>query len=274
MSFLFEDWLKVPGPEAARESAENTFLMRTVPAIYSYGVVVAGAARDTGNTGTGGATTILRAGLAMAQKTSDLKFYQWDPTASDGTQQFAGFLATPMKMLDPDGNNADRQGVLVISGAVKNANIYQSQNINSYGVTHALRSAAHRFTFDDDFQTGRGEYYPFRQQVDKTGSYTVVAADSGTLFTNAGAVGAVTFTLPAIASAAGLVFEFLVVAGQNVTVASAEGTNVVTFNNAAASSIAFSTAGQLIGGRARFWANKGGTLWYSDLPTKNAVTIA
>lgn len=272
MSFLYEDFLKMPGPEAARESAENTFLMRTVPAIYSYGTVIGGAARDTGNTGTGGATTILRAGLAIGQKTSDLKYYQWDPTASDGTQIFVGFLATPMKMLDPDGNNADRQGVLVIQGAVKNANVYQSQNINSYGVTNALRAvASHRFMFDDDFY-GR-LHLNEKQEVAKTAAYTVLATDAGTLFTNTAAVASVTFTLPAVASAAGLSYEFLVVANQNVLVTSAEGSNVVTFNNASASTVAFQTAGQLIGGKVHVWANMAGTKWYTDLPTKNAVTI-
>lgn len=84
---------------------------------------------------------------------------------------------------------------------------------------------------------------------DKTADYTITAADMGKIFTNRGATGAVTFTLPAAAAALkGRSVLVFVVAGQNVTVAGATADQMVVFNDATADSIAFSTAAELIGG--------------------------
>jgi hypothetical protein len=70
----------------------------------------------------------------------------------------------------------------------------------------------------------------------------------------------VTFTLPVItAIMAGLWYEFDGVANQNIGVAAAAGT-VVTFNNAAATSVTASTAGGKIG--AHFRAVCDGTSWH------------
>lgn len=52
--------------------------------------------------------------------------------------------------------------------------------------------------------------------VAKTASYQVLASDSGTVFTNRGASGAVTFTLPGVQ--AGLSYRFCCVAAQNLLV--------------------------------------------------------
>lgn len=98
--------------------------------------------------------------------------------------------------------------------------------------------------------------------VAKTADYVMAAATdlSGTLFTNRGAAGAVTFTLPAITAAlAQTYFDFVGVANQTFTVAAAAGT-VVTFNNAAATSVACSTAGAKIGAHIR--ATCDGTSWH------------
>lgn len=95
----------------------------------------------------------------------------------------------------------------------------------------------------------------------KTADYTILttADPSGTVFTNRGAVGAVTFTLPAASQAlAGTYYEFDSVAGQNMAVAAAAGT-VVTVNNAAATSVTCSTSSQKIG--AHMLAKCDGTSW-------------
>lgn len=101
--------------------------------------------------------------------------------------------------------------------------------------------------------------------VAKTANYQVLAAtaasgdSSGTVFTTRGAGGAVTFTLPAIvAQMAGHYYDFVGVANQTFTVAGAAGT-VVTFNNAAATSVACSTAGGKIGAKIRAICD--GTSW-------------
>lgn len=109
------------------------------------------------------------------------------------------------------------------------------------------------------------------REVAKTANYTVLPKDNGTLFTNTGASGAVTFTLPAVA--AKLVYEFYVVADQTVTI-TATSNVIVTTNNAAGTSVAFSTNNQKIGSHVRLFANEAGTKWYTRLYTPNTMTVS
>jgi hypothetical protein len=86
----------------------------------------------------------------------------------------------------------------------------------------------------------------------KTANFTLdmVATKTGTRFSNRGAVGAVTMTLPTpptgVQSWDGYYVEFQGTADQTFTVAAAAG-KAVCFNNAAATSLAASTGGQKIG---------------------------
>lgn len=276
MSFTYYDWMTLPGPQAARETAENNFLWgRPGQARLSYGVIVSGSARDASNTGTGGQSTILRAGLAMAQKTSDLKYYPWDPTQTDGRQFLAGFQAFPLKVIDGDGNNKDCTSSIVVGGQVKNAFVFQtSTSLNSGGVTAGMRSqAAGRFLFDDDL-INQYRMFPYRGEQSKTASYTFVASDSGQLTDNAGAAGAITLTLPALASSYGLFYGVSVQVDQTVTVSSAEGTNIVAQGNASASNVALSTPGNRIGGLLMFYANPGASKWICEVDCNNPITVS
>jgi len=81
----------------------------------------------------------------------------------------------------------------------------------------------------------------------KTADYTVVAADSGTIFTTTGATAAINFTLPAISDGP-FIFYFVNGADQNLTVTAATADTIVTFNDLAADSLAYSTASEKIGG--------------------------
>jgi len=84
--------------------------------------------------------------------------------------------------------------------------------------------------------------------VAKTASYTVKPSDLGTCFTNEGAGGAIVLTLPPVANVDdGWNIEVLVVADQTVTVTAPSG-KLIAFNNAAATSIAYSTTSEKIGG--------------------------
>jgi hypothetical protein len=86
--------------------------------------------------------------------------------------------------------------------------------------------------------------------VAKTANYQISAAVDplGTIFTNHGATGAVTFTLPQPNQALiGGWYRFIGVADQNITVAAPTNDTLIGLNDAAADSIAFSTAGQKIG---------------------------
>lgn len=88
----------------------------------------------------------------------------------------------------------------------------------------------------------------------------------GTLFTNKGATGAVTFTLPQLSGAAGGTWdgywlEFIGEADQTITVACTAG-KAICFNNAAATSLAMSTGGQKIGGRIKAIWNAASAKWF------------
>ena len=108
--------------------------------------------------------------------------------------------------------------------------------------------------------------------VARTANYTVgsTATDAiGTVFTNEGAAGAVTFTLPAPTSGAYYFFAGMVAQTLTISAGSAIG---VTVNNAAATSIAYSTASQQIGSFAVAIAV--GNRWLLVNISTNAATVA
>lgn len=106
----------------------------------------------------------------------------------------------------------------------------------------------------------------------KTADYTILspatssAGDpSGTIFTNRGAAGAVTFTLPApVAALAGVFYEFLGIADQNFAIAGAAVDTLLVVNDAAADTLTVSTASHKIGAHMRVVCD--GTIWaaYGD----------
>lgn len=110
----------------------------------------------------------------------------------------------------------------------------------------------------------------YRKVVPKTAAYTIDLNQHRpqTRFTNRGAAGAVTFTLPNGGSRIGLEFEFYGVADQTFTVSAGAGKGVA-FNNAACASLACSTGGQKIGALMR--ATWDGTSWHLTGET-NGVT--
>lgn len=97
---------------------------------------------------------------------------------------------------------------------------------NANGIFFAKLSAALAYQVQD---TSSGTHPAFLQigqlTVAKTQAaspYTVTFADMGTLFTNAGATGAVTFNLPTAQQ--GLWYRFAVIANQTITVTAGAGT--------------------------------------------------
>lgn len=76
--------------------------------------------------------------------------------------------------------------------------------------------------------------------VTKTANYTCTAADSGTWFNTLAAGGEVDFTLPAVATSKGIHYRFTAGANQILKVIAPAGT-LVTYNNAAATSVATGT---------------------------------
>lgn len=105
--------------------------------------------------------------------------------------------------------------------------------------------------------------------VPKTASFTLDPTTTrvGTIFSNRGAGGAIVMTLPNLTNSQagstwdGFWVEAQVEADQSLTVAAAAG-KAVTFNNAAATSLALSTAGQKIGGVIRAVWSAALQKWY------------
>lgn len=90
-----------------------------------------------------------------------------------------------------------------------------------------------------------------RRVVDKSAAYTITpAADRpGTVFTNVGASGSVTFTLPTPTRALlGWWFRFKAVVDQSIVVAAATADTLLVLNDLAADSLAISTTNEKIGG--------------------------
>ena len=90
-------------------------------------------------------------------------------------------------------------------------------------------------------------YMQFKKSVSKTAAYALKNNDHDIAFDNVGAGAGVTFTLPPIADVwDGWSALFMAVADFAITVTAPAG-KLVAFNNAACASIAFSTAGEIIG---------------------------
>lgn len=94
-----------------------------------------------------------------------------------------------------------------------------------------------------------------RGPVAKTAAYTIKAQEAGTIFSNAGAAGAVTFTLPT--AKAGMLFIFAVVAAQILTIQAAGGAKI---NNSAANGTFAAAGTQALVGNVEVWSD--GTNWY------------
>ena len=219
----------------------------------------ASAARDEGST----TNTVLRAGLLLGQVASSKLLVEWDPTATDGSQDIFGPLLYTQET-ELQGTDTDRWfGFAAIGGLVKPSKLIIPGASSTAGIdTKAeeqlvVSQMAGRFHFQSSASTtsAYGDFWKIPPNVwgqpritAKTANYTVLVEDNGTLFTNAGASGAVVFTLPANAKNRGLNYKFFAVANQNLKVAAATANTIVTFNDATADSVSFETSNEKIGG--------------------------
>lgn len=115
-----------------------------------------------------------------------------------------------------------------------------------------------------------------QRTIAKTAAYTVVyPMDApGTIFSNMGASGGVTFTLPAPSLALlGVGYEFRGIAAQAITVTAPGATPCISKNNAACTSLAASTGGELIGAAIRAVCVKASATAYKWLVSGEAVGI-
>lgn len=251
-----------PGMTTSRETYEAEFRWGSQFQGVFTNAVIDGSSTDSGNS----PTFELRPGLVMGQVISSGKWKPYSPTATDGSEVANAVLIEALRMQDFSGNNVDRFYALLVGGPVQASKLL--------GLDLNARQQMDKFIFDDIFGLMGNHWFPWKRFQTKTANYTVVANDNFTLFDNTGAGGAVTFTLPALAN--GYVFGFRVVADQNLTVASAAGDDMIAFNDASADSVAFSTAGQLIGGMVVVYTAPNATKWIVENRSAgtNTVTVA
>jgi hypothetical protein len=223
---------------------------------------IASTAADPGNS----PTWRLRPGLVLGVITASGQWTNYSATATDGSQVARGVLAYGMRMQDVlTGVNTTKYYAILVGGRVQGTNLLGLDQ-------NARDQMALRFIFDDGITGANGTNTPFPQS--KTANYTALLSDNNSIFDNTGAIGAVAITLPAIQN--GLIYGIRVIANQNMSIVSAEGTNIVALNNAGASSLAFSTGSQLIGGGVTLYSNAAGTLWIAQNTSagSNAITVA
>jgi hypothetical protein len=247
----------LPGQDSLQQTVENAFLVGKESDYQLAGGIILSTAVDAGAT----PTTELRNGLVMGQVTASGKWREYAATNTDGSQIARRVLFNSRRMTDYDANALDRWGVFVVRGLVRPTALY--------GLDEKARRdlSLNGFLFDDRPNVP-GAYYG---TTPKTANYTVTAADNGTHFTTLGAGGAVQFTLPTVA--AGLRYRFTNCVDQNMTVAGAAGT-LITFNNAAATSVAFSTASNKIGGSFEVVSDSAGAKWLVLPHGANTMTVA
>lgn len=235
---------QVPGLSSQYDTITKDILWGRDDWTWLTTALVSGASRDGGNS----PTTLLRPGLLLGIITATKKWIQWDPTATDGSENIAGVLLADISA-QILGANADRfMGLIAIRGGVKAASLIRGGNA-SYGIASDAYEAvirkqmAKNFIFDDKPQYAA--YGWARTKVITATTLAPTAADQDTLFImNQSAE--CTVTLPTMLE--GMRFGFYNLANQNLIVASTPADTLVTLNDAAADSIALSTANEKIGG--------------------------
>lgn len=244
-----------PGHSTTRETYESEFRWgQHAQGLFGNGII-SGAARDTGNT----PTTELRPGLLLGQITASGKYVQYSPTATDGSEVASAILIEGLRTQSFEGTDQDRFYAVLVGGPVQ-----ASKVIN---LDLQARQQMDKFIFDDINGVPGNHWYPFKRQITKTASYTLVASDNFTLFDNTGASGTVVLTLPTIAN--GYLFGLVATVAQVLRFTSAEGSNVV--GTSATNSSVSVTA---IGGVIWIYSNAAGTKWIVEQHGTQSITAA
>ncbi len=254
----------LPGIGTLQETYEQAITWGPAWNLKWIGAQIASTAADPTNSGS---TWRLRPGLVMGVISASQQWTNYSATATDGSQVARGVMAYGMRMQDIfSGSNTNKLYAMVVGGQVKGANLI-GLDLN------ARNQMSVNFMFDDSVIGTYGNALPAPiRQVTKTADYTVVASDNGTLFDNTGALGAVIITLPTLTP--NFSCGILVTAGQNFTVSSAAGNDIIAFNDATASTVGFTTGGALIGGYLWFTCNPAGTFWQYQNQSSGANTIS
>ncbi len=248
----------LPGMGSVIETFEAAYSWGPYPRYYT-GAYIGSTAADPTNV----PTWELRPGLVLGKQLATGTWVNYSPTATDGSEIAAGVLPLGLRMQDVNtGVNLARFYGIMVSGGVQSSKLIGLDNM-------ARAQMSEMFYFDDNLPGN--QQFPWQRFQTKTTNYTVVASDNLTHFDNLGAVAEVDFTLPAIAN--GYSFAFSAIANQTIKVISAEGANMVAFNNAVANSVAFQTGASIVGGQFYIYSNAAGTKWIVENASAGANTV-
>lgn len=191
-------------------------------------VTIVSSTVDSGNS----PTTTLRGGNILALVDSSGKANTYSADATDGRQIAVGILEHAQDMLLA-GTATDRFTQMLVHGLVREGELVGLD-------PRAKQQLGLRFNFDRENSPQAGVLMHPRGIYRKSSNYTVTATDNGLLFL---ATAAVTFTLPTKQN--GLAFRFVQTADANLVISGSA--DIIAKNNAAASSVTFSTANEKIG---------------------------
>ncbi len=251
----------LPGMGSVVETFESAYCWGPYPRYFAPAYIGSTAADPTNTP-----TWELRPGLLLGKITSSGQWVNYSATATDGSEVAAGVLTIGLRMQDIlTGSNTAKFYGIMVSGGVQAAKLIGLD-------LQARASMSTMFLFDDNF--AGNHTFPWQRFQTKTANYTVVASDNLSMFNTLGAGAEVDFTLPAIAN--GYFFGFANQAAQIMKVSSAEGSNMIALNNLTATSVAFSTGGQEIGGIVWVYSNPAGTKWIVENHSAGvaAITVA
>lgn len=256
-------WAGTPGVGVAVETFEGA--VRWGPDVL--GRITNGYIDSTATDPNNGTTTFnLRVGLVMGQLAATGAWKNYSPTATDGSEVAAGVMLTSVRMTDVLTQVAQPRFYAILVGGPVQASKLLGLDLM------ARNQMSGTFWFDDVLGYPGTHWYPWKRFQAKTANYAIVANDNNSLFTNAGATGTVTFTLPPLAN--GYFFGFYGVANQTFAVTSFEGGNIVAANNATANTLTFSTGGQKVGAGLELYSNPAGTAWYVNQSGAYTATVS
>jgi hypothetical protein len=246
-----------PGQTTLSETVENEiFWGAEFPRLILHGgMTLSSTAADAGNT----PTTLLRAGLILAEETTGNELSEWNHDATDGSQNIYGILTREINTLGFDAVAADQQLEIALRGPVKAGELLVEGSAlvghaNEYIARRSLHSQG--FILDDDPQ-GYLAGANWREKH-QNGDLTLTAADNATRYLCHTADA--DFIMPTIVD--GLVFEMVMLANFELQI-SATGLVAVP-GDAVADGVTYTTTGEQYGVHLRVAArNANGTLkWH------------
>lgn len=178
-----------------------------------YAVFDSGA-RDAQNPS--GVTTNLRYGLMLGQIASSGLLTHWNPAATNGAENFFGILMHPMSVAPYGTAIAGNVGVRILRAG----RLLLDRVLIPGEATRGLEGKALEYVavrqLQDNFLLNRTLQYLHKDR-NVVADVTITRDAHNTRYTNLGATGAVTVTLPTAVE--GLVFEFVKLTNQTFTVA-------------------------------------------------------